>query len=126
VQQQISADNLLCVQIRNPLHAMYGAVALLSSGTLHSDAADAELLRLHEGIDVMISVTTDLLDAEALRLGRLRVQPAMVNLRALLTRWMPRSTPACPAVLGIAPEVPEGVALDPLRLRQVRDAVDLI
>ena len=98
---------------------MYGAVALLSSGTLHSDAADAELLRLREGIDVMISVTNDLLDAEALRLGRLRVRPVPTNLRMCLARCMPRSTPANPTVLGIAAEVPAEVVLDPLRLRQV-------
>jgi hypothetical protein len=98
---------------------MYGAVALLSSGTLHSDAADLELLRLREGINVMISVMNDLLDAEALRLGRLRVRPVTTNLRMCLARCLPRSTPMCPTVLGIAAEVPAEVVLDPLRLRQV-------
>jgi hypothetical protein len=99
---------------------MYGAVALLSSGTLHSDAAEEELLRLREGIDVMICVTNDLLDAEALRLGRLRVRPVQTDLRSCLARCLPRSTATNPTMLGIAAGVPAEVILDPLRLRQVR------
>ena len=73
----------------------------------------------------MIGVTNDLLDAEALRRGRLRVRPAASDVREVLRQCMPRGTPDSPVVLGVAAEVPHEVVLDPLRLRQVRRRVSV-
>ena len=59
-------------QLRNPLHAMQGAVTQLTSGTLDADATAVELDSIGRGLAVMVEVTNDVLDAEALRAGALR------------------------------------------------------
>jgi hypothetical protein len=59
-------------QLRNPLHAMQGAVTQLTSGALDADATAVELDSIGRGLAVMAEVTNDVLDAEALRAGALR------------------------------------------------------
>ena len=71
-------------QLHNPLHAMHGAIAQLASGALTA-AATVEVASLTHGIDVMIGVSNDLLDVEALRRGRLRVKPAPTDIRQVLS-----------------------------------------
>lgn len=41
-------------QLRNPIHAMNGAVAQLATGALSSERAEIELATLSRGIDVMV------------------------------------------------------------------------
>jgi hypothetical protein len=105
-------------QLRNPIHAMYGAVTQLAGGALDAAGAALELGTLSNGIDLMIGVTNDLLDAEALRAGRLRMRPAPTDLRECLERCIPASG-AVAVRLEVESDVPERVELDPLRLRQV-------
>ena len=62
-------------QLRNPLHAMQGAIQQLVSGELDPAAAREEVASLAHGLRVMVDITNDLLDVEALRAGRLRVRP---------------------------------------------------
>jgi two-component system sensor histidine kinase EvgS len=106
-------------QIRNPIHAMYGAITQLAGGTLDPAAAAVELATLSHGVSVMIDITNDMLDAEALRLGRLKVTPAPIDVRSVLT--------GCTGVhrgvavtLDVAKDVPDVITADGLRLRQVR------
>ena len=61
-------------QLRNPIHAMYGAVTQLASGTLDVTGTAVALETLTNCIELMVGVTNNLLDAEALRRGALRVQ----------------------------------------------------
>jgi signal transduction histidine kinase len=100
---------------------MYGAVTQLASGTLDPSAAAVELATLSHGLDVMIGVTNDLLDAEALRLGRLRVHATPTNLRECVQKCIPpaRGAGGASVHLDVALDVPCSVVLDPLRLRQV-------
>jgi hypothetical protein len=102
---------------------MYGAVTRLASGEpLDAAGAALELGTLSNGIDVMIGVANDLLDAEALRAGRLRMRPAPTDLRECLARCLPGAAVSGAILLDVAPDVPGSVELDPLRLRQVPSA----
>jgi signal transduction histidine kinase len=112
--------NRFVVQLRNPLHAMYGAVEQLASGALDAAAAALELETLSHGIDVMVGISSDMLDVEALRLGRLRVAAAATNLRDVLAECVNTSKrDASLVVMQVADDVPAIINVDPLRLRQV-------
>ena len=112
--------NRFVVQLRNPLHAMYGAVEQLASGALDAAAAALELETLSHGIDVMVGISSDMLDVEALRLGRLRVAAAATNVRDVLAECVKTSKrDAALVVLHVADDVPAIINVDPLRLRQV-------
>jgi signal transduction histidine kinase len=102
---------------------MYGAVTQLASGALDAAAAALELETLSHGIDVMISITSDMLDIEALRLGRLRVTPAPTNVRDVLAGCAKKSGGSGVVRrvrVDVADDVPPVIDVDALRLRQVR------
>lgn len=108
---------------------MSGAVAQLSSGALDAAAAAVELDSLSHGMSVMISITNDMLDVEALRAGRLRVSAAATDMRALLEECavaMRQADGALRVDVDVAPEVPAIVTIDALRVRQVRCTVTAV
>ena len=79
-----AANIVVPMQLRNPLHAMVGALTILESGDI--DAADTrrELTSLRHGVDVMCAITNDFLDVQALSAGRLKLSLVWTNLRELL------------------------------------------
>jgi signal transduction histidine kinase len=79
-----AANNVVPMQLRNPLHAMVGALTILEFGDI--DAADTrrELTSLRHGVDVMCAITNDFLDVQALSAGRLKLSLVCTNLRELL------------------------------------------
>jgi signal transduction histidine kinase len=102
---------------------MDGALQQLTSSPAARDAAEkTDMETLSQGIAVMIGITNDLLDAEALRLGRLRVCAAPTDLRAVLAECAPSARLGCPFELHLAPDVPAEIEVDALRLRQVRSS----
>jgi signal transduction histidine kinase len=109
-------------QLRNPLHAMSGAVQQLASGLLDAAAAALEFATLSHGINVMIAITSDLLDVEALRLGRLRMSPAPTDIRDVLGAVCAHAAQGVRVLLDVATEVPHTFEVDALRLRQARAA----
>jgi CheY-like chemotaxis protein len=111
------------MQLRNPLHAMHGAIQQLVSGELDPAAAREEVASLAHGLRVMVDITNDLLDMEALRAGRLRVRPAPTELRAVLAACVRAAGGGDGGVaiaLEVATAVPAFISVDALRLRQVR------
>ena len=96
---------------------MHGAIAQLASGALTA-AATVEVASLTHGIDVMIGVSNDLLDVEALRRGRLRVNPAPTDIRQVLSACA-TSVRGVNVSLDVKPSVPRMLPLDALRLQQV-------
>jgi hypothetical protein len=102
---------------------MNGAVQQLAivASTLTA-ALQTELETLSHGISVMIGITNDLLDAEALRRGRLRIAAGPTDLRAVLSECAPSASAGVPCVLSVAPDVPAEIIVDALRLRQARAA----
>jgi hypothetical protein len=98
---------------------MFGAVTQLASGALDAAASAVELRTLASGIELMIGVTNDLIDTEALREGRLRVAAAPTDLRACLAQCVPpRGGAGCTVQLDVALDVPPVIHVDALRLRQ--------
>ncbi len=68
----------------------------------------------------MIGITSDLLDVEALRLGRLRIRPAPTDARSVLTGCTKVSRPDAKCTLLVADDVPDTIDVDSLRFRQVQ------
>jgi signal transduction histidine kinase len=110
-------------QLRNPLHSMYGALAQLASGALDAATTELELATLARGIDVMIAISSDMLDVEALRLGRLRIAAAPTDVRKVLAGCKATARKTL-ASLHVAPDVPARISVDGLRLRQVCQHAD--
>jgi signal transduction histidine kinase len=98
---------------------MYGAVTQLASGALDAAAAALELGTLAHGIDVMVGITSDMLDMEALRAGRLRIVPAPTDVRIVLAGCAKTSAGGVRVALEVASDVPALVDVDASRLRQV-------
>lgn len=98
---------------------MHGAVTQLQSGELDGAAAAVELASLSHGLNAMIEITNDLLDVEALRAGKLRIQSAAVNLREVLDRLARvAGRGGTHVTLQVAPDVPELLEVDSLRFGQ--------
>jgi hypothetical protein len=94
---------------------MFGAITQLQGGGLDA----VELATLAHGIVVMTGITNDLLDVEALRLGRLKLTPAPMNVRLVLDACTKTSDREIRVALDVGPDVPPTIAVDALRLRQV-------
>ncbi len=75
--------------------------------------------QLSHGIDVMIGITNDLLDVEALRLGKLKIVAAPADVREVLAGCA-KPIQGVAVSLSVASDVPAKIIVDPLRLRQVR------
>ena len=97
---------------------MHGAVLQLASGALDAAAVALEATSLAHGIDVMVQITNDMLDAEALRLGRLRIRPAPTDIRTVLAACA-KADESVAVALDVASNVPASVMVDALRFRQV-------
>ena len=69
-------------QLRNPLHAMMGALTMFETGV---GGTRADVYRtLQAGLTVMNDITGDFLDIHALSLGNLVLRGVWTNLRELL------------------------------------------
>jgi signal transduction histidine kinase len=73
-------------QLRNPLHAMMGAVSMLESGDAPPDEARWQVQALRHGVDVMHELTSDFLDIHALSAGKLKLAEGWTDIRALLSQ----------------------------------------
>ncbi len=107
-------------QLRNPLHAMMGALSIVESGALSIDAETrVQVSTLRHGVDVMCALTSDILDIHSLSTGRLRLAEAWTNLRELLEGCVAHSMRPSAHILALDDSVPALVFIDPLRVRQV-------
>ena len=82
----------------------------------------AELLAsMQSGVDLMVTITSDLLDLEKLRLGRFEVHPGVVALAELIQDVATAARPACRGDLTatVHPDAPRDLFTDGGRLRQV-------
>lgn len=71
------------VQLRNPLHAMGGALTMLESGAADVAETCREITSL---VNVMVAITGDFLDVQALSAGMLKLSPVWTSMRELLER----------------------------------------
>jgi hypothetical protein len=79
------------------------------------------LAAMHAGVELMCTITNDLLDLEKLRCGKFVVAPGPVPLRDLVESVAGAARPACAGTLTVTvdPGVPAQVLTDGLRLRQI-------
>ena len=72
------------VQLRNPLHAMLGALTVVEEAGLAPEERAWQLQSLRDGVELMIGITSDVMDLQALGAGKLRLQQLSTDVRELL------------------------------------------
>ena len=106
---------------RNPLHGILGALELCRAPDT-TPTVLAELLgAINDGVDLMCTITNDLLDLEKLRCGKFVIRATPVPLRSLVDSVASAARPACKGAFSVFvdPAVPPAIIADGLRLRQV-------
>ncbi|RVT53925.1 response regulator [Rubrivivax albus] len=110
-------------EIRTPFQGLLGMLSLLRESGL--TPRQAEHLRVAtESADHLLAILNDILDMSQLESGRLTLNPAPLDLRALLTQTdnLMRTQAAAKSLalyLDVAPDVPEWVVADATRLKQI-------
>jgi two-component system, sensor histidine kinase and response regulator len=110
-------------EMRTPLNAIIGLSELmLRDGDLESVQARASVV-LHES-ELLLSLVNDLLDQAKMEQGKLELCPEPTRVRELLeaverTASIAATSKALPFRLSVDPSVPDVIACDELRLRQV-------
>ncbi len=110
-------------EVRTPVYGMLGVSELLIHGGLTADQSALVAGMRHSGNHLM-QVVNDLLDFARLEAGQLRLEPVNVDVRALMEATLqPLHRQALEKGLAwhcrIAPEIPERIRTDPVRLAQV-------
>lgn len=110
-------------EIRTPMNGVLGMAQLL-----RRDAVDAVHVQrvdvLIESGEYLLAILNDILDVSKIDAGKLELMPAPENVRELLEKlvgfWAARAGEAgVELTLRVAPDVPDQVMVDALRLRQV-------
>jgi two-component system, NarL family, capsular synthesis sensor histidine kinase RcsC len=106
---------------RNPLHGICGALEIIRAPDATPAVTSELLTAMQEGVDLMCTITNDLLDLEKLKCGKFVVKPTAVALRVLVETVASAARPACSGALTVAidPRVPQTLLVDGQRLRQV-------
>ncbi len=110
-------------EIRTPMNAVISAANLLRRTRL--DGAQREhVSMLVDAGDVLMGLLNDVLDVSKIEAGKMELEVADMDVRARLTAlrrlWEPRAMAnGVRLVVRIAPEVPEAVRTDPLRVQQI-------
>jgi len=111
-------------EFRTPLNAILGFAQLLQMDASLGPAQQSKINLIRDSGDHLLSLISDLLDMASIEAGKVRLQPAALDLRALLEV-------ACDAVrmraeqkqlrfeVRFDPELPSRVVADGQRLRQV-------
>jgi signal transduction histidine kinase/CheY-like chemotaxis protein/HPt (histidine-containing phosphotransfer) domain-containing protein len=110
-------------EIRTPLHGVVGMSELLSESSL--DATQKELLGvLKLSSDQLLSVVDDILDFSKIESGHLELEQQPLNIRATITAAsdimrIKAKEKGLHLSLQVAPDVPQAMLGDEVRLRQV-------
>jgi CheY-like chemotaxis protein len=106
---------------RNPLHGIRGALELCRAPDLLPGVLSELLDSMSQGVDLMCTITNDLLDLEKLRCGKFVVKLTGVHLAELAKAVGDAARPSCTGTLEVFvdPSVPRSLLTDGLRLRQV-------
>jgi two-component system, sensor histidine kinase len=110
-------------EIRTPFHGLMGMLSLLRETGLAPKQIDY-LRTATESADHLLAILNDILDMSQLESGRLTLNPAPVDLRALLRDVEALMRPQASAKhlalhIDIDPGVPERVTADATRLKQI-------
>jgi signal transduction histidine kinase/CheY-like chemotaxis protein len=110
-------------EVRTPINGILGAIELLRATAL--DARQQQIVALQrQSLDTLMALVNDVLDYTKLEAGRMELEPVEVDLRELAFDALELHAAAAhekglEMTLGMSPEVPALVRVDPTRLRQI-------
>jgi signal transduction histidine kinase len=84
----VPRDLRAAIQLRNPLHALVGAVTVLESGDAGVEDVRWQVKSLRQCADAMCALTSSFLDLYSLHLGQLKLHDSWTDLKALLDRYV--------------------------------------
>jgi signal transduction histidine kinase len=84
----VPRDLRAAIQLRNPLHALVGAVTVLESGDAGVEDVRWQVKSLRQCADAMCALTNSFLDLYSLHLGQLKLHDSWTDLKALLDRYV--------------------------------------
>jgi signal transduction histidine kinase/CheY-like chemotaxis protein len=110
-------------EIRTPMNAILGLLELLSYSPLDEEQHETVAL-VRDSSGSLLRLIDDILDFSKIEAGKLEIRCEATRLRYLVGEVIQMfggvaSTKGLTLINDIAPEVPEHVSVDPLRLRQV-------
>ena len=110
-------------EIRTPMNAVMAAVQLLDRTDPTPEQA-AHIKMMSQASEVLMGLLNDVLDLSRIEAGKMSLDPTDLELRpaleALISLWQPQAAAkACQLVLTVAPDVPDILHVDSLRLRQI-------
>ena len=110
-------------EIRTPMNAVISAANLLRRTRLDREQREHVSMLLDAG-DVLVGLLNDVLDLSKIEAGKMQLESSVMDLREKLGSlgrlWEPKaSANGVRLKIEIAPEVPDSVRTDPLRLQQM-------
>jgi len=110
-------------EIRTPMNAVISAAELLRRTDLTTEQGE-HVAMLQDASDVLMGLLNDVLDISKIEAGKMRLEDADLDLPqklgALTRLWEPRARDKGVAlVVELAPDLPERIRTDPLRLQQI-------
>lgn len=110
-------------ELRTPMNGVLGCTQLLQDTTL-TDAQRQLLQTMHRSAEALLALVNDILDFSKIEAGKMSLETADVHLRSLvedvvtLVSELARKK-SLDVTVNVAPDVPESLRGDPVRLRQI-------
>ena len=110
-------------ELRTPMNGVLGCTQLLQDTSL-TDAQRQLLKTMHRSAEALLALVNDILDFSKIEAGKMSLETADVHLRLLIDDVMIlvmglAKKKALELSVDIAPDVPESLRGDPVRLRQI-------
>jgi len=110
-------------ELRTPMHGLLGMLSLLKDTPLNADQQE-QLRAAEDSGRHLLTVLNDILDVSKMEAGAISVQVEPVQLSRLLAElqelsWPPAQAKGLDLLLDREPGLPDWIAADPTRLRQI-------
>jgi PAS domain S-box-containing protein len=110
-------------ELRTPMNGVLGCTQLLQDTSL-TDAQRQLLQTMHRSAEALLALVNDILDFSKIEAGKMSLETADVHLRSLIDDVLTlvselAKKKALELTVDVAPDVPESLRGDPVRLRQI-------
>ncbi|MCC6141944.1 MAG: response regulator [Nitrospira sp.] len=110
-------------ELRTPMNGVLGCTQLLQDTTL-TDAQRQLLQSMHRSAEALLALVNDILDFSKIEAGKMSLETADVHLRLLIEDVLTLVSgmaikKALELTVAVAPDVPDRLRGDPVRLRQI-------